>query len=66
MTDRAHGVAVCAVCGYEARLTADDAAEVSETLRRILLAHLLDCHPEERIANNVRELLLRANFGVYG
>lgn len=58
MPDRESGIAVCSLCDYRAHLTGDDAADVRETLRRILLAHLLDAHPEQRIHNGVRELLL--------
>jgi hypothetical protein len=45
--DRITATASCAFCEYLARLTGDTALEVGSTLRRILLLHVRDCHPEQ-------------------
>jgi hypothetical protein len=58
MTDRATVTASCALCAYRVRVTDDDAPEALGVLRRILLAHRIDDHPESRATSTIRDLLL--------
>lgn len=58
MTDRATVVASCALCRYRVSVTDDDAPEALGVLRRILLTHRIDDHPESRATSTIRDLLL--------
>jgi len=46
MTERPIAYATCALCSHVAQLTGDTEAEITDTLRRMLLAHLITEHPE--------------------
>lgn len=47
--------ASCPFCTYLARLSGDTEAEAGSSLRRILLAHVVDMHPDRR-ATDWRDL----------
>jgi hypothetical protein len=58
MTDRATVTASCAFCALRVSVTDDDAPEALGVLRRILLAHRIDDHPESRATSTIRDLLI--------
>jgi len=62
MTERATAFASCAFCSHVIRLTADDEAEVQETLRRMLLAHVCVEHPEQRRREDIGKLIIYNGF----
>lgn len=62
MTERKTAFAACAFCSYVVRLTADDEAEVQDTLRRMLLAHVSTEHPERRRREDVGKLIIYNGF----
>ena len=62
MPDRPTGVASCALCRWRAQLTADTDPELRDTLRRMLVAHLVTEHEEVGVNDRVLDLLVYRGF----
>lgn len=62
MPDRPTDVASCTLCRWRAQLTTDTDAELRDTLRRMLVAHLVTEHEEVGVDDRVLDLLVYRGF----
>jgi hypothetical protein len=60
--DRPTGVASCTLCRWRAQLTADTDLELRDTLRRMLVAHLVTEHEDVGLDDRVLDLLVYRGF----